>query len=76
MNLSIITPTYNRASRAQGALSSNCKKLITCAEQLDLQIEIIIVDDGSEDATMEEVSEMFSSTEQVSVLSRGKCRAC
>ena len=71
MDLSIVIPAYNEEKRLGGSLS----KIIPYLDSLELNYEIIVVDDGSKDKTIE-VANQFKDKTNLRVLenkiNRGK----
>ena len=61
MKLSIITPTYNRADMLGNLYKSIVKNLEFCQEyKKNIQVQWLIVDDGSNDNTKEVVSQYIN----------------
>jgi dolichyl-phosphate beta-glucosyltransferase len=71
-NYSIVIPAYNEASRIPGTLQS----VVDCVRQLGWSAEVIVVDDGSTDATAKVVRAFAETAPEVRLLqnpgNRGK----
>ena len=63
-SISVVIPTYNRKSRLERALNSVLNQILQ-------PIEIIVVDDGSEDGTAELVMEKYPSVKIIRQNNRG-----
>jgi glycosyltransferase involved in cell wall biosynthesis len=59
MFLSIVTPTYNRSSLLLETIQSTIDSIKSIKEYDEVEIELIIVDDGSSDGTYEKLSFSF-----------------
>lgn len=68
--LSVVIPAYNEESRLPATLAS----LFVYLPTLDIPYEIIVVDDGSRDRTVEIVQELQKSHQELRLLSDGKNR--
>jgi len=60
-SLSIVIPCYNE----EGNLHELCRKLKLVLDNLDIKWEIILTDDGSRDATWEEIGQLNSEDENI-----------
>ena len=71
-NYSIVIPAYNEASRIPGTLQS----VVDCVRQFGWSVEVIVVDDGSTDATAKVVRAFAETAPEVRLLqnpgNRGK----
>lgn len=64
--LSVVIPAYNEAER----LSATINEVLDCLRAMDYQFEIIIVDDGSTDATTQVVSAFAKLNPEIHLFSR------
>jgi dolichyl-phosphate beta-glucosyltransferase len=67
---SIVIPAYNEAARIGNALT----EVLRCIHERDWQAEILVVDDGSTDATAEIVSDIAALHPEVRLLQNGQNR--
>jgi len=70
MHLSIIIPAYNEEQRIDGTL----KAILAYLAQQPYSVEIIVVDDGSQDATADVVALFCGDKPQVQLLRNGRNR--